>query len=161
VPAPDHHTHQLITFHKKQGMCNGDKKCKACSIASIGKMAKTRKSSKNTVLMDTAAVTGGLFLGAVAVPKVVDMIDKTGTIDPNYINGGTAALAVFGAMKTKGTTQKVLIGVGAGAAVKLLASVTGMGYVDSPSYDVNRVMGAVSTGGGNFPGTTGANPGAI
>ena len=143
-------------------MCNGDKKCKACSIASIGKMAnKTRKSSKNTVLMDAAAVTGGLVLGAVAVPKVLEMVDKSGSIDPNYVNGGTAALAVFGAMKTKGTTQKVLIGVGAGAAAKLIGSMTGMGYVDSPSYDVNRILGGVDTAGGNYSGTTGANPGAI
>ena len=138
-------------------MCKGNKKCKACSLASIGKtMAKSRKSSKSLV-MDGLYITGGVVAGGYAVPKVVEMVDPTGKLDPKITQGIAAAGGFFGAMNTKGTIQKVLLGVGIGAAANLLSEVVGMGYVVSPSYDVNRIIGA----GDNYSGTTGLNPGDI
>lgn len=138
-------------------MCKDNKKCKACAAASIGKtMAKSRKSSKSLV-MDGLYITGGVVAGGYAVPKLVEMVDPTGKLDPKLTQGIAAAGGFFGAMNTKGEIQKLLLGVGIGAAANLLSEVVGMGYVVSPSYDVNRIIGAYD----NYGGTTGQNPGDI
>ncbi len=135
------------------------KACKACAAAIKGtkKMAKSRKSSKNLV-MDGLYITGGVVAGGYAVPKVVEMIDPNGKMDPKLTQGIAAAGGFFGAMNTKGAAQKVLLGVGIGAAANLLSEVVGMGYVVSPSYDVNRIIGSASD---DFRNTTGMNPGDI
>lgn len=139
-------------------MCKDNKKCKACAAAQIGKtMAKkTRKSSKS-LIMDGLYTTAGVVAGGYAVPKLVEMVDPNGKLDPRLTQGVAAAGGFFGAMNTKGEIQKVMLGVGIGAAANLLSEVIGMGYVVSPSYDVNRVIGA----GDDFRGTTGLNPGDI
>lgn len=139
-------------------MCKDNKKCKACAAAQIGKtMAKkTRKSSKS-LIMDGLYTTAGVVAGGYAVPKLVEMVDPNGKLDPRLTQGVAAAGGFFGAMNTKGEIQKVMLGVGIGAAANLLSEVIGMGYVVSPSYDVNRVIGA----GDDFRGTTGQNPGDI
>lgn len=138
-------------------MCKDNKKCKACALASIGKtMAKSRKSSKSLV-MDGLYITGGIVAGGYAVPKVVEMLDPTGKLDPKLTQGFAAVGGFFGAMNTKGEIQKLLLGVGIGAAANLLSEVVGMGYVVSPSYDVNRIIGASD----NYSSTTGLNPGDI
>lgn len=107
--------------------------------------------------MDGLYITGGVVAGGYAVPKVVEMVDPSGKLDPKITQGLAAAGGFFGAMNTKGTVQKILLGVGIGAAANLLSEVVGMGYVVSPSYDVNRIIGA----GDDFRGTTGQNPGDI
>lgn len=140
-------------------MCKGNKKCKACAAAIKGtKMAKTRKSSKNLV-MDGLYITGGVVAGSYAVPKVVEMVDPSGKIDSKLTQGLAAAGGFFGAMNTKGVTQKLLLGVGIGAAAGLISDIvgSGMGYVVSPSYDLNRIIGASD----NYSGTTGLNPGEV
>lgn len=144
-------------------MCKGNKKCEACSAAKIGKTmaTKTRKSSKN-IAMDVAYYTGGAVAGGYLVPKVVEMVDPSGNMDPKLINGGALVLSVLGAMNTKGDFQKLLIGAAVGSGTALAYSVlpmNGLGYVISPSYDVNRVMG--TRAGGEYSGTTGQNPGAF
>lgn len=127
-------------------MCKGDVKCKACAAAIKGtKMAKSRKSSKNLV-QDGLYITGGVVAGGYAVPKVVEMIDPTGKFDPKIVQGAAAAGGFFGAMNTKGVAQKVLLGVGIGAAANLLGELVGMGYVISPNTDLNNIVGY-----GNFP----------
>lgn len=139
-------------------MCKDNKKCKACAAAQIGKtMAKkTRKSSKS-LIMDGLYTTAGVVAGGYAVPKLVEMVDPNGKLDPRLTQGVAAAGGFFGAMNTKGEIQKVMLGVGIGAAANLFGEVIGMGYVVSPSYDVNRIIGA----GDDFRGTTGLNPGDI
>ena len=134
------------------------KKCKACAAASIGKtMAKkTRKSSPKGILITGAAITGGLLAGAVGVPKLAEMVVPTA--DDKTVNIGTLGLGILGAMYTKGHIQTGAIGMAAGAAVRLVAEyLPSMGYVVSPSYDVNRIIGA----GDDYRGTTGLNPGDI
>lgn len=123
-------------------MCKDNKKCKACALASIGKtMAKkTRKSSKS-LIQDGLYITGGVVAGGFAVPKVVEMIDPTGKLDPKLVQGGAAAAGFFGAMNTKGAVQKLLLGVGIGAAANLLSEVAGMGYVINPNTDLERIVG--------------------
>ena len=101
-------------------MCKGDVKCKACAAAIKGtKMAKSRKSSKSLV-QDGLYITGGVVAGGYAVPQLVNMIDPTGKFDPKLVQGAAAAGGFFGAMNTKGTTSKILLGVGIGAAANLL-----------------------------------------
>lgn len=143
-------------------MCKGNKKCEACSAAKIGKTmaTKTRKSSKN-IAMDVAYYTGGAVAGGYLVPKVVEMVDPSGNMDPKLINGGALVLSVLGAMNTKGDVQKLLIGAAVGSGTALASDVLSgsLGYVISPSYDVNRVMG--TRAGGEYSGTTGQNPGAF
>lgn len=117
---------------------------------------KTRKSSK-TLIMDGLYITGGVVAGSYAVPKVVEMLDPSGKIDDKLTKGLAAAGGFFGAMNTKGEVQKILLGVGIGAAAGLLSEVLGVGYVVSPSYDINRIIGA----GDDFRGTTSLNPGDI
>lgn len=145
-------------------MRNGKKNCKACAAAKIGKtMAKTRKSNGKNILKDVAYYTGGAVGGAFLVPKLVDMVDPSGTFDTKIVNGGALALSVLGAMNTKGDIQKLFIGAAVGSGASLVNEVVmnGMGYVISPSYDVNRVMGPTPQARGEFAGTTGANPGAF
>lgn len=108
--------------------------------------------------MDGLYITGGVVAGGYAVPKVVEMVDPNGKLDPKLTQGIAAAGGFFGAMNTKGATQKVLLGIGIGAAANLLSEVVGMGYVVSPSYDVNRIIGGASD---DFRNTTGMNPGDI
>lgn len=125
------------------------KACKACAAAIKGtkKMAKSRKSSKNLV-MDGLYITGGVVAGGYAVPKVVEMIDPNGKLDPKLTQGIAAAGGFFGAMNTKGTAQKVLLGVGIGAAANLLSEVVGMGYVVNPNTNLENIIGY---GEGNAP----------
>ena len=139
-------------------MCKDNKKCKACAAAQIGKtMAKKSRKSSKSLIIDGLYITGGVVAGGYAVPKVVEMLDPTGKLDPKLTQGAAAAAGFFGAMNTKGEIQKVMLGVGIGAAANLFGEVIGMGYVVSPSYDVNRIIGA----GDDFRGTTGLNPGDI
>lgn len=138
-------------------MCNGNKKCKPCALAQIGKtMAKKTRRSKGG-LQTVGAITTGLLAGAFAVPRLMNAVDPAQKVNPKLVSGiGTAAAYFFGT-KTSGFGQTALYGLSAGLALNLIASVAGIGYVDSPTYDVNRVAGA----GSNYYGTTGANPGAI
>lgn len=101
---------------------------------------KTRKSSKS-LIQDGLYITGGVVAGGFAVPKVVEMIDPTGKLDPKLVQGGAAAAGFFGAMNTKGAVQKLLLGVGIGAAANLLSEVAGMGYVINPNTDLERIVG--------------------
>lgn len=110
-------------------------------------MAKSRKSSKNLV-MDGLYITGGVVAGGYAVPKVVEMVDPTGKLDPKLTQGIAAAGGFFGAMNTKGAAQKVLLGVGIGAAANLLSEVVGMGYVINPNTNLENIVGY---GSGNAP----------
>ena len=105
-------------------MCKDNKKCKACAAAQIGKtMAKkTRKSSKS-LIMDGLYTTAGVVAGGYAVPKLVEMVDPNGKLDPRHTQGVAAAGGFFGAMNTKGEIQKVMLGVGIGAAANLLSEV--------------------------------------
>lgn len=123
-------------------MCKGDVKCKACAAAIKGtKMAKSRKSSKRLV-QDGLYITGGVVAGGYAVPQLVNMIDPAGKFDPKLVQGAAAAGGFFGAMNTKGAAQKVLLGVGIGAAANLLGElVSGMGYVINPNTDLNNIVG--------------------
>lgn len=122
-------------------MCKGDVKCKACAAAIKGtKMAKSRKSSKSLV-QDGLYITGGVVAGGYAVPKVVEMVDPTGKFDPKIVQGAAAAAGFFGAMNSKGVAQKVLLGVGIGAAANLLGELVGMGYVINPNTDLNNIVG--------------------
>lgn len=115
-----------------------------CNCASIGKMKKTRKS--NSVLMETAYIAGGLAAGSLVVPKILDMVIGDKAIDPTLANGGVAAAAVFGAMRTKGAVQSVMMGLAAGSALKVVmnfAGISGLGemYYNN-SYDLNYVADA-------------------
>lgn len=142
-------------------MCKGNKKCKACNAAQIGStMKKTRKSGKN-IAMDVAYYAGGAIAAGYVVPKVVEMVAPSGQMDPKLINGGSLVLSVIGAMNTKGDVQKLLVGAATGSAVALANDLMAgsLGYVISPSYDVNRVFGTEP--GGQYAGTTGSNPGAL
>lgn len=143
-------------------MCKDNKKCKACAAAQIGKtMArKTRKSSKSLV-MDGLLYGGGVAAGAWLVPKVMETADPSGKLDPKIVNALTAAAGLLGSQfVSKNVGQevgKVTLGIGIGGVAALIADVAGIGYVISPSYDVNNVVGLQD----DFRGTTGANPGAI
>lgn len=146
-------------------MCNGSKKCKACAAAQIGKsMAnKSRKSSKG-LLMDGVLIAGGAVLGGYAVPKVVESVDPTGKVDPKLVDAAVAALGLLGSKyvgkKLGNEAGKITMGVGVGALVSLGNNLmSSMGYVVSPTYDVNQVLGANDWG--NSFRTTGANPGAL
>lgn len=144
-------------------MRKGKKKCKACAdAAKIGKtMAnKTRKSSKSLV-MDGLLYGGGVAVGSYIVPKVQEMADPSGKIDPKIVNAITGAVGLFGADIVKkylgDEAGKITLGIGIGGVGTLLSSVLGIGYVVSPSYDLDRIIGA----GYDFSGTTGSNPGDI
>lgn len=146
-------------------MCNGSKKCKACAAAQIGKsMAnKSRKSSKG-LLMDGVLIAGGAVLGGYAVPKMVEQVDPTGKVDPKIVDVAVAALGLLGSKyvgkKLGNEAGKITMGVGVGALVSLGNNLmSSMGYVVSPTYDVNQVLGANDWG--NSFRTTGANPGAL
>ena len=144
-------------------MCKGNKKCKACAAATIGKtMAKQRKTKG--LLMDGVLIAGGAVIGGYAVPKVVEQLDPTGKMDPKIVDVATAAAGLFGskyATKSFGPEAgKIVMGIGVGALISLGNNlVSGMGYVVSPTYDVNQVLGANEWG--NSFRTTGANPGAL
>ena len=141
-------------------MCKGNKKCKACAAATIGKtMAKTRKTKG--LLIDGVLIAGGAVIGGYAVPKVVEQFDPTGKIDTKIVDVTTAVAGLFGskyATKSFGPeVGKLVMGIGVGALISLGNNlVNGMGYVVSPTYDVNQVLGW-----GESRGTTGANPGTI
>lgn len=98
--------------------------------------------------MDGLYITGGVVAGGYAVPKVVEMVDPTGKLDPKLTQGIAAAGGFFGAMNTKGAAQKVLLGVGIGAAANLLSEVVGMGYVINPNTNLENIVGY---GSGNAP----------
>lgn len=144
-------------------MCKGNKKCKACALASIGKtMAKKSRKSTKSAVMDVALYGAGVAAGGILVPKAVEQLDPTGKLDDKIVNALTAAVGIFGAQyATKAMGQeagKVVMGIGIGGAAALLsdlAGMNGMGYVVSPSYDVNRILGD------NYSGTTGLNPGDL
>lgn len=119
-------------------------------------MAKKTRRSKGG-LQTVGAIGAGLLAGSLVVPKIVDAVDPSQKINPKIISGIGAAAAYFFGTKTSGFGQMALYGLAAGQALNVVASVAGLGYVDSPTYDVNRVAGA----GSNYYGTTGANPGAI
>jgi len=114
-----------------------------CKCQSIGKMKKTRKSSANGILMETGAIAAGLAAGSLVVPKILDMVIGDKAIDPNLTNGGVAAVAVFGAMRTKGAVQSGLIGLAAGSALKVIMNFAGLQGIGEEyynnSYDLNYV----------------------
>lgn len=138
-------------------MCKGNKKCKACALASIGKKMAKQRRSKHGGIQTVGAIGAGLLAGSLVVPKIVNAVDPEGKFDPRIISGLGAVGGYFLAGKMKGFTQTMAYGFAAGQALNLVASVAGLGYVDSPTYELNRVAGA----GDNYTGTTGANPGAI
>lgn len=118
-------------------------------------MAKKSRKSTKSILMTGAAITGGLIAGAVAVPKLAAMVAPT--VDDKTINLATIGLGILGAMNTKGEIQTGFIAMAGGAGASLISEVAGLGYVLSPTYDVNRIIGASD----NYSGTTWANPGGI
>lgn len=139
-------------------MCKGDKKCKACALASIGKkMANKQRRSKSGAIQTVGAIGAGLLAGSLVVPKIVNTVDAEGKIDPKIISGLGAVGGYLLGQRMKGFGQMAAFGFAAGQALNLVASFAGMGYVDSPTYDLNRIIGA----GDIYTGTTGANPGSI
>lgn len=91
--------------------------------------------------MDGLYITGGVVGGGYVVPKVVEMIDPTGKMDPKITQGLAAAGGFFGAMNTKGVASKLLLGLGIGAAANLLSDVVGMGYVVNPNTNLSYIVG--------------------
>lgn len=138
-------------------MCKGNKKCKACALASIGKKMAKQRRSKHGGIQTVGAIGAGLLAGSLVVPRIVTTVDAEGKIDPRIISGIGAVGGYLLAKRLKGFGQMAAYGFSAGQALNLVASVAGLGYVDSPTYELNRVAGA----GDNYTGTTGANPGAI
>lgn len=119
---------------------------------------KTRRS-KNSGLQTVGGIGAGLLAGSLVVPKVVGAIDPNQKIDPKIVSAVGAAAGYMVGRRLSGFTQMMAYGFAAGQALNVVASVAGLGYVDSPTYDVNRVAGA----GDTFPfgGTAGANPGSV
>lgn len=107
-------------------------------------MAKTRRSSKST-LQQVSGITAGLAAGAIAVPKIVSMIDKDGKLDSKIVNGVGAAGAYWLSRKQKGFVQSMLQGLSAGLAWNALsdmAGLKGIGWQQDYSSDFNYVSGA-------------------
>jgi len=92
--------------------------------------------------MDGLTITAGVVGGSYAVPKLVEMVDPNGKIDPKLTAAAAAAGGFFGAMNTKGATRNVLLGVGIGAAAQLLSEVAGLGYVVNPNTNLSYILGA-------------------
>jgi len=137
-------------------MCKGDKKCKACALASIGKkMANKQRRSKTGGLQTVGAIGAGLLAGSLVVPKIVGAVDKTGSLDPRIISGIGAVGGFLLGQRMKGFAQMAAYGFAAGQGISLVASVAGLGYVDSPTYDLNRVAGY------DFANTASGNPGTV
>lgn len=118
--------------------------------------------------MDGVLITGGIVLGGYAVPKVVEQVDPTGKVDPKLVDVVVAAAGLMGSKyvgkKLGNEAGKITMGVGIGALASLANQVfmNGLGYVVSPTYDVNQVLGANGDGyGGDSFRTTGANPGTL
>lgn len=114
--------------------------------------------------MDGVLIAGGAVLGGYAVPKVVEQVDPTGKVDPKLVDAAVAALGLLGSKyvgkKLGNEAGKITMGMGVGALVSLGNNLmSSMGYVVSPTYDVNQVLGANDWG--NSFRTTGANPGAL
>lgn len=86
-------------------------------------------------------ITAGLAVGAVAVPKVVSMVDPSGNIDPKIINGVGAAGAWYFSTKQKGFVQAALQGLSAGLAYNVIASMAGIGAPDYSTQMLNQVAG--------------------
>lgn len=110
-------------------------------------MAKTRKSSnKKDLVMRGVALTAGIGVGALAIPKLVALVDKNGTVDPKIVSGVGAAGAFLLARTQKGLVQDGLMGVAAGQAWNLVASfvgISGIGYDDyNASSDLQRIAAA-------------------
>lgn len=121
-------------------------------------MAKnTRKTKLSSTLETVGGITVGLGVGAVGVPKIMEMVDPEGKFNPTLVNGVGAAGAAYLSTKQKGLVQSALQGLAAGLAWNALAPIVGMGYVDDNSTSfLNRVAGA---GDDYFPSRQ--NPGAV
>lgn len=130
-------------------MCKGNKQCKACAQAQIGKtMAKkSRKSSSKSLVMDGLLYGGGVVAGGYLVPKVLEIADPSGKMDSKIINGLTAAAGLFGSSyvgKAIGAEAgKVTLGIGIGGVAALISELFGggMGYVVNPNTDLERIVG--------------------
>lgn len=126
-------------------MCTGMKKCKACAAAQIGKtMAKRTKRTAKNIAMDVVYYSGGAVAGAYVLPKILETVDPSGKLDSKIVNGGTAALAVLGAMNVKSDpVKKLLVGAAVGSTVQLVTEVmamNGLGYVINPNTNLENVI---------------------
>lgn len=105
---------------------------------------KTRKGGKG-LLVRGLAIGAGIGAGAMLLPKIVSAVDKNGTLDPKLASAVGAGAALFGATKTSGITQDVMLGVAGGQVWNLISNfvgVSGIGYETYPgTTDVNRVAG--------------------
>lgn len=89
--------------------------------------------------MTGASITGGLLVGTLGVPKIVDAIAPS--LDDKTVNIATIAVGAFGAMNTKGEIQTGLLAMAGGAAAKLLLNLSGMGYVVNPNTNLENIVG--------------------
>lgn len=126
-------------------MCKGNKQCKKCRIAAIGKTTmarKSRKSSAKGTMTTVAALGGGIVLGKVAIPKLVEKVDPNSKIDPRMIDGGVAVAAYFLGRQQKGVVQNIAYGTAAGAVANLVMGIAGLGYTTyDGSTDLHNVAG--------------------
>lgn len=116
---------------------------------------KTRRSSKSA-FETVGGIAAGIGVGAVGIPKVVEMIDPEGKFDTKLVNAVGAAGAFWLSRKQKGFMQSALQGLCAGLAWNVVADVANLGYVNDRSTDfLNNVAG-----GNDFKNSR-LNPGTV
>jgi hypothetical protein len=105
---------------------------------------KTRKSKLTDTAATVAAMATGLGVGALGVPRLVEMIDPEGKFNPQVINGvGAIGFGYLGSTQD-GLVKTGLYSLAAGMLWNAASPMIGIGYgvTDNSTDFLNRVAGA-------------------